>query len=375
MIIKKKVAIVYDWIDKWGGVERVLLALHSMFPKASLFTSCYDADKAKWARNIDIVPSFINRLPFIRSNRLLSFFLYPLAFESFDFSHYDIVISVSSSFAKSIITKPGTLHICYLLTPTRYLWIYPENYISSSLRLIFSPILNQIKEWDKIASNRPDKFISISKLVSKRSFKTYQKKTDVIYPPFDTTYWKNIKIDLHKSFTTNTFKLPKNFFLVVSRLEPYKKIDLLVKTFTKVKKNLIIVGKGSQLQRIKSYSGNTIQFLQDLSDKELAFLYQHAEATIMPQEEDFGYVAVEAQFMGCPVISYSKSGVSEIIAQNKTGIFFHKQSVQSIRKVLERFDQISYNLKRASVQYGEEISKKFDFSNFQNKLHVLIQNL
>jgi len=368
----KKIAIVYDWVDKWGGVERVLLALHSLFPEAPLFTSYYDKNQAKWADNITIIPSFINNLSVIKSNRILSFFLFPFAFENFNFSKYDIVISISSSFAKSIITKPGTLHVCYLLTPTRYLWVYPERYVSLAVRTLFSPLWKYLKTWDKIASNRPDKLISLSKIVSKRTLSTYGKQTVILYPPFDTEYWKKIKNNLNSSQLFSKYKLPKTFFLTVSRLEPYKRTDLLIKTFNILKKELIVVGKGSQLNKLKDYAGNTIHFLKDLTDEELAFLYKHSQAILMPQEEDFGYVALEAQFMGCPIISYRKSGVNEIIIENKTGLLFSQQSVASIREVLERFDQISYNLKRTTVKYGEDISKKFDISIFRNKLlHIL----
>lgn len=376
MKTEKNIAIVYDWIDKWGGVERVLLTLHTLFPSAKLYTSYYDKNKAKWARNITIVPSFVNRLPIIRSSRILSFILYPFAFESFDFSAYDIVITVSSSFAKSIITKPGTRHLCYLLTPTRYVWVSPEKYVSFGVRRIFAPFWNYIKAWDHIASNRPDKIITLSRFVSKRILKVYEKKAEVVYPPFELSYWRNIKKEVQNKQITYRFKLPQTFFLVVSRLEPYKRVDLLVNTFNSVKKELVIVGKGSQYNRLKAIAGKTIHFLQDISDRELAFLYKQAQAVIMPQEEDFGYVAVEAQFMGCPILSYSKSGVSEIIIDKKTGLLFTQQSIESIIEVLERFDQISYNLKRTTVQYGEGISKKFESSLFKkNLLHILQLNL
>lgn len=350
--------------------------MHALFPKAPLFTSCYDKDKAVWAKHISVIPSFINQLPIVKSNRVLSFPLFPFAFEGFDFSQYDIVISVTSSFAKSIITKPGTLHVCYVLTPTRYLWIYPENYIPLVFRSLFSPLWNYIREWDQLVSNRPDRLISLSKIVATRIHDVYGKKTEVLYPPFDTAYWKHIKNDINKSFSLSKCTIPKSYFLVVSRLEKYKKIDLLIKTFNIIKENLVIVGKGSQMYRLRYLAGDTIHFFEDVSDKELAFLYKNAKALIMPQEEDFGYVALEAQFMGCPVLSYRKSGVSEIIVENKTGLFFSQQSILSIREVLERFNQISYNLKGTTVMQGEEVSARFDTSFFRSRLlHILQQTL
>jgi len=313
-LVKKKVAIVYDWLDKWGGVERILLVLHEIFPTAEFYTSYWDRKSASWATSLKIRTSFINRFPpFIKKNRLLSFSFYPLAFESFDFSGYDLVISVSSSFAKSIITKPGTKHICYLLTPTRYFWLYPQLYIKKS---IFSPFLfyylKIIKQWDYVAAQRPDKIISISKTVADRCQKYYQRKSKSIYPPFATDYWRKIKLKiLHpKLKTTDKFKIinSKRYFLVVSRLESYKRVDLAIDVFNENGETLVIVGEGTEIKKLKRRASSNIYFFSQLSDQELGWLYANAQALIMPQEEDFGYTALEAQFFGCPVIAYKKGG-------------------------------------------------------------------
>ena len=197
----KKIAIVYDWIDKWGGVERVLLVLHEMFPKATFFTSVYNPLRAAWAKRLKIKTSFMQGLPgFIKKQRIISTPLYPFAFESFNFNEFDLVISVTSSFAKSIITQPGTLHVCYLLTPARFLWSHEKDYIRSPLaRFLLGGYLDYLKSWDKTSAQRPDKIISISGAVKNRAKKYYGRDSGMIYPPFDTDYWLKIKSEIQST--------------------------------------------------------------------------------------------------------------------------------------------------------------------------------
>lgn len=357
-----KIAIVYDWIDKWGGVERVLLTLHKMFPGAGFFTSVFDRERAGWAKNLKIKTSFIQKLPkFIKSRRILSLSLYPFAFESFDFRDYDLVISVTSSFAKSIITRPGTKHICYLLTPTRFLWSHQKDYFRENF--LNRPYLKYLRKWDRVASFRPDKIVSISDAVRNRCKKYYRRDSVVIYPPFDPDYWDKIKSEPVRD---------KNYFLIVSRLEPYKKVDLAIKVFNRRKENLIVVGEGSEEKNLKEISGKNIRFLSHLSDRELAAFYAGAQALIMPQEEDFGYVALEAQFWGAPVISYRKSGAKETIIEGRTGIFFDKQSERSLQGAIERFKKIKYNLRTTTKKFGLDSVKRFDKKIFKKRFREIL---
>ena len=191
----KRIAIVYDWIDKWGGVERVLLTLHKMFPEAVFYTSYFDSVKAGWAKDLKIKTSFIQKLPdFIKKSRIASLPFYPFAFESFNFNEFDLVISVTSSFAKSIITQPKTKHVCYLLTPTRFLWSHKKDYLNNRLvSYLVHGYLEKTKKWDYVAAQRPDKIISISQAVADRCLKYYKRRSEVIYPPFNIDYWREIK--------------------------------------------------------------------------------------------------------------------------------------------------------------------------------------
>src|SRR3989344_7529142 len=383
----KRIAIVYDWLDKWGGVERVLLTFHEMFPDAHWYTSYFDGKKATWAREMNIKTSFIQKLPgFIRKSRILSLPFYPYAFESFDFRDYDLVISVTSSFAKGVITKPGTKHICYLLTPTRWLWsqqkIYTKNWIPAFAGMT-NMFLTNLREWDYVAAQRPDKIISISNTVSKRCSKYYRRNSDVIYPPFDREYWKKIKVSLvrHPELVSGSHKMLKRvqhdvdsrlrgndvegkYFLIISRLEPYKRVDLAVEFFNSRKDQLIIVGKGSQKSRLQKMAGKNIKFLENLTDSELANLYIHAQALIMPQEEDFGYVALEAQFFGCPVITYAQGGACETVKDGVTGVLFSKQEKTALHHAIARFHTLAYNLK-SNLAKKNDIFDKFTKERFK----------
>ena len=359
MVSDKKIAIVYDWIDKWGGVERVLLTLHRMFPNAVFYTSYFNQKKAKWAKDLNIKTSFIQKLPeFIKNNRILSFVFYPFAFESFNFNEYDLVISVTSSFAKSIITLPKTKHICYLLTPTRFLWSHQKDYFKKNV--FNNHYFKQLKNWDTTAAFRPDNIISISGTVAERCLKYYKRKSEVIYPPFSIEYWQKIESQM----TNSKLQINDKYFLVVSRLEKYKKVDLVIKDFNKLNKPLIIIGEGTEEKKLKQMAGKNITFLSKISEAELGELYSNAESLIMPQEEDFGFVSLEAQFFSCPVIAYKKGGANETIIDEKTGIFFDNQNEKSLIKAIERFNRIEYNLKNQSKKIRLENVARFSEQKF-----------
>src|SRR3990167_1588955 len=392
----KKIAIVYDWLDKWGGVERVLLTFHEMFPEADWFTSYVDEKKATWIydlrfKNSKIHPSFIQKLPsFIKNNRILSLPFYSYAFESFDFSHYDLLISITSSFAKGIITKPGTQHICYLLTPTRLLWsqhdIYTKNWIPAFAGMT-SPYMSKLREWDYVAAQRPDRIISISKNVAQRCEKYYRRESEILYPPFYIDYWSGLKnsLNCHPELARLAETSPKlisgskeipdqvrndiheNYYLAVSRLEPYKMVDLVIEFFNERKEQLIIVGTGSQKPKLQNLAGKNIRFFENITDLELAQLYSNAKALIMLQEEDFGYVALEAQFFGCPVIAYLGGGALETVSEKMSGIFFDKQTTSALRDGFERFMKVSYN-RKVNVKFFEKFSKIKFIDSFKNNV-------
>ncbi len=355
---ERKIAIVYDWVDKWGGVERVLLTLHDLFPKADFFTSYTDLKKAQWATELKINSSFLQSFPgFIKHSRVLSTPLYPYAFESFDFSSYDVVISISSSFAKGIVTTSKTKHVSYILTPSRFLWISPKEYLTNAL---LKKASLSFKRWDFAAAQRSDIVLSLSETTRNRVKKYYKRDSTVIYPPFDAGYWKKIGVGAKKNTS-------KKFFLLVSRLEPYKRVDLAIGAFNQLHDRLIIVGSGSQESRLRRKAHENIVFMSGLSDKELAGLYMSAETLIVPQEEDFGYTPLEAVYLGLPVIAYKKGGATETIRDGKTGIFFEDQTQESLVAAVERFKKVSYNLKDSAKKFGKESVEAFSLENFRRR--------
>lgn len=354
-----KVAIVYDRVNKWGGAERVLLALHEMFPRAPLYTSVYDQKNAKWAKVFPkIYTSFLQRIPFAKSNHEFFAPLMPLVFESFNFDEYDLVISVTSEAAKGIKTSPSTLHVCYCLTPTRYLWSHYDEYFQNPiLRFISQSVVRYLRNWDKKAAQKPDVMIAISTQVQKRIKKYYSRDSEIIFPPADTTL-----------IYINRLKNPE-YYLVVSRLVKYKKVDLVIQAFNKLGYPLIVVGTGRENKKLRLISNKNIKFAGQVPEKELIKYYHSARALIMPQEEDFGIVAIEAQSFGVPVIAFKKGGVTDTVIDSKTGILFDKQNIESLTSAIEKFSKIRFNDKIAKVnakRFSKEVFKK-QFFNLINK--------
>jgi glycosyltransferase involved in cell wall biosynthesis len=352
-----KVALVYDRVNKWGGAERVLLTLHELFPNASLFTSVYDSKKADWAKIFPkVIPSFLQKIPYLQDKHEFLGTFMPAAFEGFNFDNYDLVISVTSEAAKGIITRPGTIHICYCLTPTRYLWNSYNIYFSekSLLRALAEPVIRYLQRWEKVAARRPDKIIAISSAVKKRIKKYYGLDSQIIFPPVENIFFKS--------------KQKKGkYYLIVSRLVSYKKVDLAVKAFNKLGYPLIIVGKGSEGRKLKKISKKNIQFAGEVSEEKLIEYYANAKALIMPQEEDFGIVAVEAQSVGTPVIAFKAGGALNTVVEGKTGIFFEKQTTEGLIKAVQRFSRLTINSSDCRNQ-----AEKFSKERFKKEFNQMV---
>src|ERR1035437_6994117 len=274
-----KTALVYDRVNKWGGAERVLLALHKIFPEAPLYTSVLNIEKAPWAKVFDVKTSFLQNFPKASTSHEFYAPLMPIAFEGFNFDQYDLVISVTSESAKGIITNPKTLHICYCLTPTRYLWSgYNDYFRSSVFRFLSKPVVSYLRFWDKIASQRPDEYIAISSEVKKRIKKYYGRDSEIIYPPL------MLEVD-----SQSDLRVSGDYFLVVSRLTNfYKRVDIAIKACNQLKLPLKIVGEGADFENLNRIAGPTVEFLGNLTDEKLSFYYKNCKALIFPGLEDFG---------------------------------------------------------------------------------------
>jgi glycosyltransferase involved in cell wall biosynthesis len=358
-----KIAIVQEWLTNLGGSERVTLSLHELFPEAPIFTSLYYPEKLPESfKDLDIRTSFLQRIPLVKKKHQATFPLMPLAFESFDFSGYDIVISSNHSCAKGIITGPETFHICYCCTPTRYLWSNYHEYLRESnfnflVNKTIPKLTNKLRLWDRVAAERVDQFVGISNYVAKRIKKYYKKNALVIYPPVDTSFYQPVdKID--------------NFYLVVGRLIPYKRVDIVVEAFNDLGFPLKIIGTGPEYKKLKQIAKSNIEFLSDLSDEEIKDYYSKCLAFIAPQEEDFGITPIEAMASGRPVIAYNKGGLKETVVEGITGIFFNEQTPQCLIDTIKKFRPENYYTKAI-----RQHSLNFDDSVFKRNIKTLVEKI
>lgn len=380
-----KTAIVYDRVNKWGGAERILLALHKLFPDAPLYTSVYNRNKAPWAEVFDVRTSFLQKLPLASSVHEFHAPLMPIAFESFSFDEFDLVISVTSEAAKGIITKPKTLHICYCLTPTRYLWSGYDHYFKNDLlRLLSKPVVSYLRSWDKIAAQRPDGYIAISKEVQGRIKKYYGRESTVIYPPlsvFSSRLSDKGQSVFGQPVPTNRQQTNQNlktenrepitgYFLIVSRLVPYKRIDIAIRAFNKLKLPLKIVGIGSDENRLRSIAKPNIEFLGYLTEGELVRYYRGCRALVFPGKEDFGLTALEAQSFGKAVIAFRGGGALETIIEDKTGEFFYPQNDEALIKKIREFKSSKYNLIDCVKQ-----AERFSYERFEREFMNIINTI
>jgi glycosyltransferase involved in cell wall biosynthesis len=338
-----KVALVYDRVNKVGGAERVLLALHELWTEAPLFTAVYHPQTASWASGFKITPSFLNYFPAAKKHHEFYPWLTPLAFESFDFAGFDVVISVSSAEAKGVITGPKTFHLHYCLTPTRYLW--------GKNKFTLPPITTHLKRWDRVAAHRPDEIVAISQTVQARVKKYYHRESEVVYPPVD--------VDLFQA--NDQRPTTGEYFLVVSRLVKYKKIAIAIKAFNQLGWKLKIVGIGREMSYLRSLAKNNIEFLGQLTDRQLVRYYQESAALVFPGEEDFGLAPLEAQACGKPVVAYRGGGATETVIEGVTGEFFNEQTVESLVATLKGLRVQGFkseNCRQNALKFSKEKFKR-----------------
>ncbi|MCL5795459.1 MAG: glycosyltransferase [Patescibacteria group bacterium] len=350
-----KIALVHEFLTQYGGAERVLDAFLEIWPKATIHTLIYD--KAKMGKYYDqykIKTSFLQKFPAPPPARYKWWLpLYPKAIESFDFSDYDLVFSDSSAFAKGVITKKPTKHICYMHTPTRYLWSVTKEYlrdapIPSIVRPIMPPVINLLKKWDFKAAQRPEYLIANSKNVAERIKKFYHRSAnEIIFPPVDT-----------KKFTIKN--IPRDYWLVVGRQEPYKCTDLAIAAANKLKFKLVVAGSGTKIEKFTKIAGPTVKFVGRVSDEKLAELYTGSIGLIFPPEEDAGITPLEAMASGRPVMAYNAGGARETVIPGLSGEFFDQQTVASLVAKIAKFDYNKYDpikIRNHALSFDKEIFK------------------
>lgn len=334
-------AIVHYWLLGMRGGEKVLEELCRILPKPDIFTLFYDPERVSpFIRSHKVTASFLNPL---RRHYRSCLPLTPIALEHFDLRGYDLVISSESGPAKGVLTSSHTHHVCYCNTPMRYLWdLYPaylhEWTHSRVKRALMAPIANYLRLWDAASAARVDKFIANSQNVQNRIWKTYRRSSEVIYPP--------VPVD---RFYTST---PDDYYLVVSELVAYKRVADAVRCFTRTGRHLKVVGGGPEYHELKKLSGKTVEFCGRVSDSELRELYARSRAVILPGEEDFGIVPVEALASGKPVIALGKGGVLESVPDHnpRGGFFYSEPGEQHLEAAIKEFERMEKYLVAAELR-------------------------
>lgn len=341
-----RVALVYDRVNTpYGGAEQVITALHEIFPQAPLYTSVYHP-RAQWAKDLTVKTSFLQKIPFAKRWHRYFVGLMPLAFESFDFSDYDIIISVTSAEAKGVLTKPNQLHLCYLLTPTRYLYSHRAHYEKTHwpfkwpiIGWISRQIFAYLNWWDQIAVHRPDVMIPISELVKDRAEKHYQRSIEQpIYPPLDLSQFQ-LEEDLVQY---RPYYLPDDYYLIISRLVSYKRLELVIQACQQLGQPLVIIGEGPQASALEKIAGPQTYFLGSVSQKQKQAVMSQARALLMPGLEDFGITALEAVATGLPIVLHQKTGAAELIRQieQETGqnltVYLQKISLTAVKEAINQ---------------------------------------
>jgi glycosyltransferase involved in cell wall biosynthesis len=365
-----KVALVHDWLTGMRGGEKCMEVFCELFPEATVHTLLHKKDSvSETISRMRIRTSFVQKLPFASNHYQKYLPLFPTAIEQFDLTGYDLVVSSSHCVAKGVITRPETCHICYCFTPMRYAWeMYYTYFVGNS----FNPIIrwsvpffmSYLRNWDERSADRVDHYVAISENVKRRIRKHYRRDSEVIYPPVETDY-----------FTLSGKE--GDYFLVVSALVPYKRIDLAILAFNELKLPLVVIGEGSEKKKLMKIARGNVKFVDWQTHSDLKRFYAGCKALIFPGEEDFGIVPVEAQACGKPVIAFGKGGATESIngaypdqkiTSSHSGIFFYPQTKETLIQAVRHFDSTIFN-----PEVIRENALRFDRGVFKQKIKEFIE--
>jgi glycosyltransferase involved in cell wall biosynthesis len=362
-----KIAIVHDFLVEFGGAERVLKSIAEMFPEAPIYTLFAERENfPQWLKEKKVESSFLQKWPkfLLRRKKWLLLFL-PVAPETFNLRDYDLVISSSGAWSKGIVTRLNTIHVAYLHSPMRFVWDMNEAYLrqqkkNRAVNFFTRFVLNYIRLWDFAAADRPEFLIANSHYTKERIKKYYNRDAGVIYPPVSI------------STTSEAQTKEKKYFLVVSRLSAYKKVDVIIEAFNKLELPLVIVGTGDQEKYLKSIANKNIKFLGFQSDENLPKIYAGARAFVFSALDDFGIAPVEAMLCGVPVLALRKGGVEEIVVEGKTGEFFDSATPELVADCVRRF-------REKENDYDQEVIRaragEFSEERFKKELGAFIENI
>lgn len=359
------IALVHDFLTRLGGAERVLAALQELFPKAPIYTLLYDEKKAGPVFPKEkIITSRLQKIPIaLRKNPQYLLPLFPRVIEEWNFSPFDLVLSSSSAWAHGILTPLSTKHLCYFHSPMRFAWDWTHEYLKEQrlgpIRKIAAlHLLKRIRMWDQTVVDRVDRAFANSKNVQRRIKKYYRRDATVIYPPVDVSRFK-------------ISKSSENFFLIISTLTPYKRIDLAIQLFNKIQRKLVIIGDGPQRKFLQNISGDTIDFLGWKGDDVVKEYLENCRALIFPGEEDFGITPVEAMACGKPVLAFGRGGGKESMIPGVTGEFFYEPTLESIEDALAK---LMLNEKKYDPRAQRKQSQQFSKEIFMEKIKHIVYN-
>ncbi len=359
-----KIALAHDWLNQMGGAENVLEELVTMYPGAPVFTTIYSPALMPPAyQSWDIRVSPLNRAPAVHRHHQPYLPLYPPAVRQLDFGGFNVILSNKSGFIHGLRHSAQQLHICYCLAPTRYVWNYQayaqREGFGRGLGLAIAPAINALRRWDyRAAQPTPptggqgvDHFIAISRDIQQRIKEFYGRDAAVIYPPVDTERFQPVP------------NPTADYYLVVSRLIPYKRIDLAVRAFSRMNKRLVVVGDGRDRAQLEALAGPSVTFTGRLPWGEVVKLMANCRAFLFPGFEDFGIAPVEAQAAGRPVIAFARGGALDTVIEGLTGLFFREQSVPALIAAVEQFERLSFE-----PSIARRNAERFSASRFRREL-------
>lgn len=355
------IALVQDALPCFGGAERVLAAVGEVLPAAPIHTLVHRPAAFVGTPLADrqVRTSFIDRLPGAHRHHRAFLPLFPMAIEGFDLSAYDLVISFNYAVAHGVITRPDQLHVSYTYTPLRQAWHFHHQYlqsVSAPTRWLARPILHYLRLWDRAAADRVDRFVAISRWVSACIWRAYRRRSVVVHPPVDVD-----------AFEPRSSK--GDHYVTLARLEPHKRIDLIVDAFGRLGRPLLVVGEGSERGRLEDRASSNVSFLGRIPDAELADVLGRARGLVHAAEEDFGIALVEAQAAGCPVVAYAGGGASEVVLDGETGVLFRKQTVDAVEAAVTSLE----GLPAFRIGTLRENAERFSKEHFKTRLVKVLE--
>jgi len=347
-----RVAFVHDYLTQFGGAERVLLAMLALYPDAPVYTSLYDESVFAGAFDgVDVKTTWLQRVPLARRSFRALLPLYPSAFAALDMSPFDLVISSTSSFAKGVRVRPGALHVSYVHTPTRFLWRLNEYAFDVApwwSRPMLAAALPGLRRWDYAAAQRPNHIVANSRNVAERIMTCYGRTSDVLHCPADI-----------EAFAPVAAAEIEDYYVVAARLLPYKRVRLAVEACNALRAPLVVLGSGPDEARLRAMAGPTVRFAGRVSDVARRQVFARARAIIVPGEEDFGLVPVEAAAAGRPTVAFGAGGAMETVVDGVTGKFFHEPTAESLARALTSLDPLGYDVAALSAHAAKFSAERF----------------